>query len=204
MTRPKLHPHNRKRVAEACNFCRASKKRCSGTVPCAICVRRGIAESCVLALRPRRFRGSRSGPGSSLVLPAQPGNTIQDSTSQAASTTIHVGGHEEDRFDNNSGATENNGVASSLPHQKPPPLAQHPLEGVDLDVCQDERHGSSVGTLCRDSIYPQHAPSPPSSLPSSTQLDSHPRMLLNGRGHRGMATFFRRSLVSIPVFKLMS
>ncbi|EHK21085.1 uncharacterized protein TRIVIDRAFT_153210 [Trichoderma virens Gv29-8] len=59
MPRPKVHPSQRQRAAEACNFCRASKKRCSATVPCTACQRRGIGDSCYLTHRPR---GSRKVP----------------------------------------------------------------------------------------------------------------------------------------------
>ncbi|KAM6485264.1 hypothetical protein HDV62DRAFT_354524 [Trichoderma sp. SZMC 28011] len=59
MPRPKVHPSQRQRAAEACNFCRASKKRCSATVPCTACQRRGIGDSCYLTHRPR---GSRRVP----------------------------------------------------------------------------------------------------------------------------------------------
>lgn len=48
MPRPKVHPSQRRRVVEACAFCRASKKRCSGTVPCTACKRRGIESQCSL------------------------------------------------------------------------------------------------------------------------------------------------------------
>ncbi|PTB65791.1 hypothetical protein BBK36DRAFT_1121016 [Trichoderma citrinoviride] len=56
MPRPKVHPSQRQRAAEACNFCRASKKRCSATVPCTACQRRGIGDSCYLTHRPRGSR----------------------------------------------------------------------------------------------------------------------------------------------------
>ncbi|OIW34815.1 hypothetical protein CONLIGDRAFT_688771 [Coniochaeta ligniaria NRRL 30616] len=46
MPRPKVHPNERRRAVKACGFCRASKKRCSGTVPCTACRRRGMSSSC--------------------------------------------------------------------------------------------------------------------------------------------------------------
>ncbi|KAL7802056.1 hypothetical protein V8C44DRAFT_362499 [Trichoderma aethiopicum] len=58
MPRPKVHPSQRQRAAEACNFCRASKKRCSATVPCTACQRRGIGDSCHLTHRPRGSRAA--------------------------------------------------------------------------------------------------------------------------------------------------
>lgn len=52
MPRPRVHPSQRQRAAEACNFCRASKKRCSATVPCTACTKRGIESSCYLTHKP--------------------------------------------------------------------------------------------------------------------------------------------------------
>ncbi|PYH68314.1 Zn(II)2Cys6 transcription factor [Aspergillus vadensis CBS 113365] len=47
MPRPKVHPANRLRAYEACNACRSTKKRCSGTFPCSKCIRLGRADTCV-------------------------------------------------------------------------------------------------------------------------------------------------------------
>ncbi|RMZ81866.1 hypothetical protein DV738_g2078, partial [Chaetothyriales sp. CBS 135597] len=46
MPRPKVHPSQRRRAAEACNTCRTTKKRCSGIVPCINCIHKGKAASC--------------------------------------------------------------------------------------------------------------------------------------------------------------
>jgi hypothetical protein len=51
MPRPKVHPANRQRAAEACNHCKASKKKCTGTFPCLHCIRRGRPESCIRVKR---------------------------------------------------------------------------------------------------------------------------------------------------------
>ncbi|KAM3442772.1 hypothetical protein MY4824_000913 [Beauveria thailandica] len=58
MPRPKVHPSQRKRAAEACNFCRMSKKKCSATVPCTACQRRGIGHTCHLTRSPRASRST--------------------------------------------------------------------------------------------------------------------------------------------------
>ncbi|OAA45957.1 Fungal specific transcription factor [Beauveria brongniartii RCEF 3172] len=58
MPRPKVHPSQRKRAAEACNFCRMSKKKCSATVPCTACQRRGIGHTCHLTQSPRASRST--------------------------------------------------------------------------------------------------------------------------------------------------
>ncbi|KAF7560207.1 hypothetical protein G7046_g3929 [Stylonectria norvegica] len=82
MPRPKVPNSERKRAAEACNFCRTSKKRCSATVPCTACQRRGIGSSCFLTYMPRGSRaavapgiasGSLSAPSPG---PSPPQNTI--------------------------------------------------------------------------------------------------------------------------------
>ena len=46
MPRPKVDPSKRRRVAEACTYCRASKRRCSAVLPCTNCVERGRATYC--------------------------------------------------------------------------------------------------------------------------------------------------------------
>lgn len=58
MPRPRLDPSQRQRAAEACNLCRETKKRCSGTAPCTHCLRRGIGDTCFISNRPRRHRSS--------------------------------------------------------------------------------------------------------------------------------------------------
>lgn len=67
MPRPKVPLSQRQRAVGACNFCRSSKKRCSGTVPCAACVRRGRSDSCFLPHSHRRPRDTTTAtyPGSS-------------------------------------------------------------------------------------------------------------------------------------------
>jgi Zn(2)-Cys(6) binuclear cluster domain-containing protein len=56
MPRPKVHHSQRQRAAEACNFCRDAKKRCSGTAPCNQCVQRGLDQSCFITYLPRGTR----------------------------------------------------------------------------------------------------------------------------------------------------
>ncbi|KAF9887522.1 hypothetical protein FE257_010100 [Aspergillus nanangensis] len=48
MPRPKVPFDKRQRTAEACTFCQTSKKRCSATLPCTNCVRRGRGQFCTL------------------------------------------------------------------------------------------------------------------------------------------------------------
>jgi hypothetical protein len=60
MPRPKIQESQRLRAAEACPYCRATKKRCSGVSPCTQCQERGLPEQCLITNLPRRFR-SRKG-----------------------------------------------------------------------------------------------------------------------------------------------
>ncbi|ATY64916.1 Fungal specific transcription factor [Cordyceps militaris] len=78
MPRPKVHPSQRKRTAEACNSCRLSKKRCSATVPCTACQRRGIGHTCYLTQSPRAARST----GRKAQAPL--GNNLETETSDHA------------------------------------------------------------------------------------------------------------------------
>jgi hypothetical protein len=51
MPRPKVLPSQRQRAVEACNACRSTKKRCSGTVPCTQCQKRGLQDTCFLTIQ---------------------------------------------------------------------------------------------------------------------------------------------------------
>lgn len=56
MPRPKVHQSQRQRAAEACDYCREAKKRCSGSAPCTQCVQRGLSETCFITYLPRGTR----------------------------------------------------------------------------------------------------------------------------------------------------
>ncbi|ESU15586.1 hypothetical protein FGSG_09064 [Fusarium graminearum PH-1] len=56
MPRPIVPAHQRQRAAEACNLCRETKKRCSGSAPCTQCVRRGLESQCFITYAPRGSR----------------------------------------------------------------------------------------------------------------------------------------------------
>lgn len=56
MPRPKVQESQRRRAAEACHYCRASKKKCSGVSPCTQCQERGLPEQCLITNLPRKFR----------------------------------------------------------------------------------------------------------------------------------------------------
>lgn len=59
MPRAKVPDDRRQRAAEACSYCRETKKRCSGTVPCTHCQRRGLAGECAITYLPRGSRAKQ-------------------------------------------------------------------------------------------------------------------------------------------------
>lgn len=56
MPRPKVRPEDRQRTYKACLLCKSSKIRCDSESPCASCVKRGRASSCVYSDVDRRRR----------------------------------------------------------------------------------------------------------------------------------------------------
>jgi hypothetical protein len=72
MPRPKVPPSQRRRAAEACNACRESKKRCTGTAPCTHCLRRGLERDCFITYAPRGSgaKAKATGEAHSRALPS--------------------------------------------------------------------------------------------------------------------------------------
>ncbi|KAG9245456.1 fungal-specific transcription factor domain-containing protein [Calycina marina] len=62
MGRTRVSDSERKRALVACTVCRASKRKCSGSIPCVLCMQRGAAASCVVANTSRKSRNGRSAP----------------------------------------------------------------------------------------------------------------------------------------------
>lgn len=56
MPRPKVQDSQRQRAAEACSYCRETKRRCTGKAPCSQCQRRGRSDECFITYLPRGFR----------------------------------------------------------------------------------------------------------------------------------------------------
>ncbi|PWN44046.1 hypothetical protein IE81DRAFT_365245 [Ceraceosorus guamensis] len=54
----------RVRIAQACNFCRNHKRRCSGTLPCELCARRGRAKECAYETSSPPVNLAQLSPGS--------------------------------------------------------------------------------------------------------------------------------------------
>lgn len=46
MPRPKVDPKFRKRIAKACAYCRMTKQKCDGFVPCEQCIKHDRSTSC--------------------------------------------------------------------------------------------------------------------------------------------------------------
>ncbi|PYH92670.1 Zn(II)2Cys6 transcription factor [Aspergillus ellipticus CBS 707.79] len=95
MPRPKVHPANRLRAYEACLACRSTKKRCSGTFPCAKCIRLGRADTCVPTPRsaPHNNHGAAAGAGSQQT-PTLGAGTFADQPNNDFSFQPHESNHD--------------------------------------------------------------------------------------------------------------
>ncbi|KAM0262170.1 hypothetical protein ACHAQJ_001913 [Trichoderma viride] len=181
MPRPKVHPSQRQRAAEACNFCRTSKKRCSATVPCTACQRRGIGASCYLTYRPRGSRKLPPRPGASVPeqVPSSPngGDNSPDDVGTDASLDQPPDGS----------AWSRNGFAQIVPPDWCPEADPSSLDNdADGDyqplTPSDSRMSISEGPVARSAQQPAQF----SARSGSPALgpESHARMLLNLRGER--------------------
>jgi hypothetical protein len=163
MPRPKVLPSQRRRAAEACNFCRDAKKKCSGTAPCSHCLRRGIASQCTITLRPR---GSRIGFTSEASIGTQPHATKvgaqpkaldqQTTRPQPAISMVNLNGQ-----------GRRNGSDSSA-FRPPSPSDSRPSISASKSPEGHKQHRTSDA--------------------SSATENPHSRMLLNLRGERGRIT----------------
>ena len=168
MPRPKVHPSQRRRAAEACRFCREAKKKCSGTAPCIHCQRRGIGETCVISLRPRSSRRSDIGP-SHLTLPSE---TV------GASDLPHVAG----RRDTSSCIESSSYLSTSRGRfaNSRDAVQSNPSDPLGLVSPLDSRLGN-VSDVSVEKSDRRHRLSDASSVSGKP----HARMLLNLRGERG-------------------
>lgn len=78
MPRAKVQDSQRQRAAEACSYCRETKKRCTGTAPCGQCQRRGRSDECFITYLPRGFRSKEKQKA------IEAGRRRNDSVSQAS------------------------------------------------------------------------------------------------------------------------
>jgi hypothetical protein len=185
MPRPKVHPSQRQRAAEACNFCRNSKKRCSATVPCTACQRRGIGASCYLTHQPR---GSRKLPPRSRA-----------SVPEQAPSSPNGGDNNPDNVGTDASLDQppqestwgRNGFTQIIPpgwcpEADPTSMDNEANEDYQPLTPSDSRISISEGTVARSTQQPAQF----SVSPGSPALgpESHARMLLNLRGERGKSS----------------
>lgn len=183
MPRPKVHPSQRQRAAEACNFCRASKKRCSATVPCTACQRRGIGASCFLTHQPRGWK--KKPPPRSRASAPEPTRSSPDGGDHNPDAESPWG---QDGFANIvppdwGPATDSAAMSNDADGEYHPPTPS------------DSRMSFPDETISRSA---QETPQLPANSGSPAQgPESHARMLLNLRGEQGKlpASWFVR-----PVF----
>lgn len=171
MPRPKVHPSQRRRAAEACNFCRTSKKRCSATVPCTACQQRGIASSCYLTNRPR---GSRSATKNQSSLNNDGAGLGNFGSNTSASPNLWTPARTS-RQDHSTWPTNTTPLGPNSSSYQPISPSESRTEAADAD--KNVTPGSSA------------LPEPSSGTPPLGR-ESHARMLLNLRGERGRSHNF--------------
>lgn len=175
MPRPRVHPSQRQRAAEACNFCRASKKRCSATVPCTACTKRGIESSCYLTHKPW---GSRRNTDTAVSPRQNPATGPLVASSAGSSSTqnrpIRSGPppHEAGRGQRH----------ASMPPAASPAWGRSP--GSSRNDAEEYRPISPSESRV-DSLDAVQSTASGSTRKLSFSRDPHARMLLNLRGNRG-------------------
>ncbi|KPM35219.1 hypothetical protein AK830_g11353 [Neonectria ditissima] len=172
MPRPRVHPSLRQRAAEACNYCRTSKKRCSATAPCTACVRRGIEASCYLTHKPWGTRRSQtavavtaSSPRQGSVSASSAGPLVAASASESTSAESRV--------------LRSAGTGPSLP-----PVASPAWSPGSPRNDAEEYRPISPSESRVDSPDAVQSNATSSSRKLSFARDPHARMLLNLRGNR--------------------
>ncbi|KAL1841482.1 hypothetical protein VTK73DRAFT_3479 [Phialemonium thermophilum] len=144
MPRPRVKPHDRLRSARACDTCKSSKKRCDGALPCNLCSRKGLADTCAYTAPSRRRRwdphplpsqtvavNGGGGHGEGNIL-ARVGLSPRDGSSSSRSVASGEADENEtrlqakqDRFTERNGAAAGNGSHSSS--ALPPTTTQRPV-----------------------------------------------------------------------------
>lgn len=164
MPRPKVHPSQRKRAAEACSFCRMSKKKCSATAPCTACQRRGIGHTCYITNSPRAPR-SAARQSLSQLSDSSPHNP----TARIPNTTRHGSGNEGDWSPSES--------RTWVPTQITPQDAYQPISPSDSRTAVTDSNAVEANRSPSQHVSQQEPP--------ALGQESHARMLLNLRGERG-------------------
>lgn len=181
MPRPRVHPSQRQRAAEACNFCRVSKKRCSATVPCITCTKRGIEASCYLTHKPWGLRRSPDASAS----PRQR-SSISSSTGPLVAASASTSTRNRPI---RSGPPPHEGVRGQR-HVSLPPAAASPAWSPGSSRNEAEEYCPISPSESRV----EHPDAVQSDATLSTRKpsfgrDPHARMLLNLRGNRGTSEF---------------
>lgn len=162
MGRPKVPDSERRRAAVACTYCRAMKKKCSATIPCVHCQRRGIGASCSftsLQTRPENAppRSLRTRLPSAVISasPMTPGTAVSASPPRNAGLNIN--------FDDQS--------SSSATAVSP---STHKRRYSSADATNPHKHARTAKCLSDD-----------------RGARTRPRFLLNRRGEQGKYPSFR-------------
>lgn len=168
MPRPKVLPSQRQRAVEACNACRSTKKRCSGNVPCTLCQRRGLQDSCYLTVQQGRSLDKRAttktpAPASSSMTDTI--DTVQLPLPQANMSAAAVRATEE--------------------------LPVSPTDGTSMasDMLMSDTQSNyrlNAGSTSRgDGRYGERTKRRTSSASTASFSSTDARMLFNQRGERG-------------------
>ncbi|KJZ78207.1 hypothetical protein HIM_02245 [Hirsutella minnesotensis 3608] len=163
MPRPRVPPSQRRRTAEACDYCREVKKKCSGTTPCTHCLRRGIGNRCCISVR---SRGARRG-NPVLAGPADPAPAPDPAVCPGAQTEAPV--LSSDLLQDAAAVSIMGADSGGIRDTFRPPSPSDSRQSLDVS-------GSPTGSVRQATTDP---------MPSSSMSASlHSRMLLNLRGER--------------------
>jgi hypothetical protein len=128
MPRPAVKPQDRLRSVQACDSCKASKKRCDSKLPCLLCVRKGLVASCTYSSQGKRSRRRRQSstrigwpPSPQAQLRSSPGQQRQSQPSPLSYRSVHEEGA-------NHGSVRDEGAGHAAPDlPDSSPSAQRPV-----------------------------------------------------------------------------
>lgn len=169
MPRPKVHESQRQRAAEACSFCRDTKKKCSGAAPCTQCQRRGLHDECFITYLPRGSR-SRNQRAAAEASRQHRTSVSQGSVSSAQNTASMA---LPSPTDTRPGVRDPQEAARSEAFRPLSP-SESREENDDGSVHRGQRSASARSTSNRSAGH-EHSLATPG-----------PRMLLSSHGERGM------------------
>lgn len=143
MPRPRVPLSQRQRAAVACHLCRASKKRCSATVPCTNCVNRGRADSCYLSYDSRASNRAMSAISSTPIRRRAFSNNELDARQTQAG---HISGNR--RFSNSSSQLNNDRQMGMTGEPDININADQPEIADSLPLESPKQHGPQSRMLC--------------------------------------------------------